>query len=137
MSSIYFILYLQKLQYTCVDPDPYSEYGSGSTKLLNTDPIRIRIHKTASNYFHWHLIYIVPVHLTQLHKNCVEGDYYLLPIAGEVSLSSTPLPTDGDHLLQEPGGCRLDSAAHRHHLLYTHTHPGKYNEASLCRRKVA
>ena len=111
--------------------------SSGSTKLLNTDPIRIRIHKTALNYFHWHLIYIVPVHLTQLHKNCVEGDYYLLPIAGEVSLSSTPLPTDGDHLLQEPGGCRLDSAAHRHHLLYTHTHPGKYNEASLCRRKVA
>ena len=24
--------------------DPYSEYGSGSRKLLNTDPIRIRIH---------------------------------------------------------------------------------------------
>ena len=27
--------------FTCVDPDPYSEYGSGSTKLLNTDLIRI------------------------------------------------------------------------------------------------
>ena len=26
--------------------DPYSEYGSGSRKLLNTDPIRIRIHNT-------------------------------------------------------------------------------------------
>ena len=24
--------------FTCVDPCPYSEYGSGSTKLLNTDP---------------------------------------------------------------------------------------------------
>ena len=31
-----------------VDPDPYSEYGSGSRKLLNTDPIRIRIHNTGS-----------------------------------------------------------------------------------------
>ena len=29
-----------------MDPDPYSEYGSGSRKLLNTDPIRIRIHNT-------------------------------------------------------------------------------------------
>ena len=29
-----------------VDPDPYSEYGYGSRKLLNTDPIRIRIHNT-------------------------------------------------------------------------------------------
>ena len=32
---LYFIL-------TCVDLDPYSEYGSGSIKLLNADPIRIR-----------------------------------------------------------------------------------------------
>ena len=34
--------------FTCVDPDPYSEYGSrsGSRKLLNTDPIRSRIHNT-------------------------------------------------------------------------------------------
>ena len=33
---LYFILHI----FTCVDPDPnpYSEYGSGSTKLLNTDP---------------------------------------------------------------------------------------------------
>ena len=30
-----------------MDPDPYSEYGSGSSKLLNTDLIRIRIHNTA------------------------------------------------------------------------------------------
>ena len=30
-----------------MDPDAYSEYGSGSTKLLNTEPIRIRIHNTA------------------------------------------------------------------------------------------
>ena len=29
------------------NPDRYSEYGSGSTKHLNTDPIRIRIHNTA------------------------------------------------------------------------------------------
>ena len=29
-----------------VDPVPYSEYGSGSTKLLDTDPTRIRIHNT-------------------------------------------------------------------------------------------
>ena len=49
-----YILQLLSLFYpifTCVDPDPYSEYGSGSTKLLNKDPIRIRfriqIHNTA------------------------------------------------------------------------------------------
>ena len=30
-----------------MDPDP--EYESGSTKLLNSDPIRIRIHNTAAN----------------------------------------------------------------------------------------
>ena len=29
-----------------VDPVPYSEYVSGSTKLLDTDPTRIRIHNT-------------------------------------------------------------------------------------------
>ena len=32
--------------FTCVDPDLYSEYGSRSTKVLNTDPICIRIHNT-------------------------------------------------------------------------------------------
>ena len=30
--------------FTCVDSDSYSKYGSGSTKVLNTDPIWIRIH---------------------------------------------------------------------------------------------
>ena len=25
--------------FKCVDPDPYSEYGSGSARLLNTDPV--------------------------------------------------------------------------------------------------
>ena len=30
--------------FICPDPDPYSEYGSGSTKVVNTDPIWIRIH---------------------------------------------------------------------------------------------
>ena len=43
----YFIIYPI---FTCVDPDPYWEYGSGSgsTKLLNTDPIGIWIHNTCS-----------------------------------------------------------------------------------------
>ena len=36
--------------FTSVDLDPYSEYGSGSTKLLNTDPIWIRIQNTGFNY---------------------------------------------------------------------------------------
>ena len=31
--------------FTCVDPDPYSEYRSRSTRLSNTDPIWIWIHK--------------------------------------------------------------------------------------------
>ena len=43
-----FILHLLLLIFpifTCVDPDLYSEYGCGSTKLLNTgtDPVLIRI----------------------------------------------------------------------------------------------
>jgi hypothetical protein len=33
-----------------LDPDPDSQYGSGSTKLLNPDPIRIRIHNPAVLY---------------------------------------------------------------------------------------
>ena len=33
--------------FTCVDPDPYSEYESSrSTKMLNTDPSWIRIYNT-------------------------------------------------------------------------------------------
>ena len=32
--------------FTCVDSDSYSKYGSGSTKVLNTDPIWIRILNT-------------------------------------------------------------------------------------------
>ena len=32
-----------------VGPDPHSEYGSGSTKLLNTDPTWIRIHYSAES----------------------------------------------------------------------------------------
>ena len=32
--------------FKCLDPDPFLEYGSGSTKLLNTVPIRIRIYNT-------------------------------------------------------------------------------------------
>ena len=39
---LHFILHI----FACVDPDPCSEYGSGSRKLLNMDPIRIRIHNT-------------------------------------------------------------------------------------------
>ena len=35
--------------FTCVDPDPYSQYGS--TKHLNMDPIRVRIHNTALSRF--------------------------------------------------------------------------------------
>ena len=31
--------------------DPYSVYGSGYTKLLNTDPIRIRIHNTVQDEY--------------------------------------------------------------------------------------
>ena len=34
--------------------DPYSEYGS--TKLLNTDPVRIRIHNNENNLKNWILI---------------------------------------------------------------------------------
>ena len=37
----------------CLDSDSYSEYGSGSgsTKVLNTDPIMIRFHNNAERRF--------------------------------------------------------------------------------------
>ena len=38
--------------FTSVEPSPYSKYEFGSTKLLNTDPVWIRIYNTAcSSYF--------------------------------------------------------------------------------------
>ena len=45
--------------FTCVVPDPhrYSEYGSGSKKLPNRGPIRIRIHNT-SKFWYLHLGFI-------------------------------------------------------------------------------
>ena len=46
---------------TCVDP--ISEYGSGSTKMLNTDPIWIRIHNPWDN---WALKKVfTPIRITQ------------------------------------------------------------------------
>ena len=46
LKSSTFCLHFIHLQFTCVVPDAYLEYGSGSKKVLNTDPIRIRIHNT-------------------------------------------------------------------------------------------
>ena len=46
MSSTLHLLPLIYPLFTCVDPDPYSENRSESTKDLNTDPFWIRIHKT-------------------------------------------------------------------------------------------
>ena len=45
------LLSLIYLIFTCVDldPDPCSEYGSGSTKFLNTDPIWIQIRIASTN----------------------------------------------------------------------------------------
>ena len=37
-SSLHLLPYIYPI-FTCVDTDPYSEYGSGSTKLVNKDPI--------------------------------------------------------------------------------------------------
>ena len=45
-SKILHLLLLIYPIFTSVDPDPHSEYGSVSTKFLNTDPIWIRIHNT-------------------------------------------------------------------------------------------
>ena len=47
-SSILHLLPIIYPIFTCVDPDRYSEYGSGSKKLLNigNDLIWIRIHNT-------------------------------------------------------------------------------------------
>ena len=54
MSGEFFSSILLPLIYpmfTCLDPDPYSGYesGSGFTKFLNTDLIWMRIHNIANN----------------------------------------------------------------------------------------
>ena len=53
LSSIFHSLSLIYAIFTSVDP--YSEYGSGSTKFLNTDPIWIlnQIHNTAVNQYQY------------------------------------------------------------------------------------
>ena len=43
LKSYTFCLYFILFFFRCVGPDPNSDYGSGSTKLLNTDSIRFRI----------------------------------------------------------------------------------------------
>ena len=58
---IFFPLFIPR--FTCVDSDPYSEYGSGFTKLLNTDPIRI--HNTGFKYF---FVWIPSLYIAQLPK---------------------------------------------------------------------
>ena len=42
-----FVYILSYIYSTCADP--YSEYGSGSRRVLNSDPMRIWIHKNAAN----------------------------------------------------------------------------------------
>ena len=44
-SSLHLLPHIYPI-FTCVDTDPYSEYGSGSTKLVNKDPILSRIQHT-------------------------------------------------------------------------------------------
>ena len=53
LSSTFHSLPLIYAIFTSVDP--YSEYGSGSTKFLNTDPIwiLIQIHNTAVNQYQY------------------------------------------------------------------------------------
>ena len=56
--------------------DPYSEYGSGSTKLLNTDLIRIRIHTLLFTWFRFPLLPIF-----RLPEPPQEGDsQYCVPL---------------------------------------------------------
>ena len=59
--KFFFPLFIPR--FTCVDSDPYSEYGSGFTKLLNTDPIRI--HNTGFKYF---FVWIPSLYIAQLPK---------------------------------------------------------------------
>ena len=47
--NIMYPLHLTYHMFTCMNPDHYLEYGSGSTKLLNTDSILIRIGNTQFN----------------------------------------------------------------------------------------
>ena len=57
-----------------MDPDPYSEYGS--RKLLNTDPIRIRIHNTAKYIFCQLSLWIVNLYLKS-YIFCLHFNLYL------------------------------------------------------------
>ena len=55
--------------YTCLDPEPYSEFGSGSTKLLNMHPIWIRIQKTFFSKWYRYLYFSI------LKNNIDRGRY--------------------------------------------------------------
>ena len=60
--SIWHLLPLIFLIFTCVDPDPYLDYGSGSTKLPNTVPIWIGIHNTGGNAKYFETVLWIKIH---------------------------------------------------------------------------
>ena len=60
--SIWHLLPLIFLIFTCVDPDPYLDYGSGSTKLPNTVPIWIGIHNTGGNAKYFESVLWIKIH---------------------------------------------------------------------------
>ena len=53
-----------------MDLDPYSEYGSGSRKLLNMDRIRIRIHNIGcfSAFVQLKCIYLNGINCNKISK---------------------------------------------------------------------
>ena len=79
MSSIIHVLPLIFSIFTCLDPDPYSEYGSRSTRVLNADQIWIRIHNNAhESWFSW---------TSSVYLNFLGLSYFL----GSSFLSSCPI----------------------------------------------
>ena len=60
---------------------PFSEYGSGSTKLLNTEPIQIRIHSTLCN-----VRYLVPTGILERIKKVLLIYYLNLQLRNKSTL---------------------------------------------------
>ena len=121
--------------FTCVDPDPYWEYGfvSGFSKLLNRDPIRIQIHNTAP----------LPVFLRSSRASdsicCTSSAFGFLPLprGNEFLMATTTLcPPQarqlGDHPHRgEPGG---DHRAPHQRGEGDQAHPGQQHGGHRSRR---
>ena len=80
MENFFPILHLLPLIYsifTCVDPDPYSDYGSGSTTLFCTTPMQEMCQKTGAQYMPV-MLYTLQAKTSINYSSSVENALYTI-----------------------------------------------------------